>query len=137
MVAHIARKIDADAPLREAPLPVTAIETVTVPAADDGLQSQAGQRLQHSEVRARDRRARLLVGLDDDISGDVLGAWRAVVDDQRVPEHLLDGVWAADRRTAAREGRVGEQGPEPGEITVIHALGVGSDQVLDGPAARR
>src|SRR5712691_13328631 len=38
MAAHVADEIDADAALRETPLPVAALEAVTVPAADDGLQ---------------------------------------------------------------------------------------------------
>jgi hypothetical protein len=63
MVAHVADEIDADAPLGEAPLPIAAFEAVTVPAADDGLQRHAGQRLQHGEIRARDRRAGLLDGV--------------------------------------------------------------------------
>ncbi len=49
MVAHVADEIDADTPLREAPLRVAALEAITVPAAGDGLQRQAGQRLQHGE----------------------------------------------------------------------------------------
>jgi hypothetical protein len=67
MAAHVAHEIDPDAPLTETPLPVAALEAVTVPTADDGLQSQAGYRLQHGEIRTRDRRARLFVGLDGDI----------------------------------------------------------------------
>src|SRR5260221_14049935 len=138
MAAYVADEIDADAPLGEAPLPVGAFEAVTVPAADDGLQRQAGQRLQHGEVRARDRRARFLVDFDGDIRGDMLGPGRAVVvDDQHVPEHLLDGIGAANRRAAAREDGVGEQGAEAREIAVVHKLGVSGDQVPDGPVARR
>ena len=42
MAAHVAGEIDPDAPLREAPLSVAALEAVTIPAADDRLQRQVG-----------------------------------------------------------------------------------------------
>jgi len=84
MAAQVAGEINADAPFREAPLPVAAVEAVPVPAADDGLQGQAGQSLQHGEVGTRDRRARRLlllllvvVDVDDDVRGDMLGPRRA------------------------------------------------------------
>ena len=38
MAAQIANEIRLNAPLHKAPLPVTALETVVVPTADDGLQ---------------------------------------------------------------------------------------------------
>ena len=121
MAAHVADQIGSDVPLYEAPLPVAALEAIVVPTADDGLQSQIGHRLQRGEVGTRDRRARLLVDLDRDIGGDVLGAWRAVViDDEHVLEHLLDRVSATHRPGAAREGGVCEQGADPSEIPVVH-----------------
>jgi hypothetical protein len=43
MAAHVTDQIDADAPLREAPLPAAALEAVMVTAAGDGLQSQVLQ----------------------------------------------------------------------------------------------
>jgi hypothetical protein len=55
MAAHVADKIGVDAPLYESPLPVVALEAVVVPTADDGLQSQVGQRLERGEVGTRDR----------------------------------------------------------------------------------
>jgi hypothetical protein len=60
MPAHVAHQVDMDLPLREAPLTVTALERVVVTASGDGLQGKSGQRLQHGEIRARDRRARLI-----------------------------------------------------------------------------
>jgi hypothetical protein len=77
MAAQVADEINADAPFREAPLPIAAVEAVPVPAADDGLQGQAGQSLQHGEVGTRGRRARLLVDVDDDVRCDMLGPRRA------------------------------------------------------------
>jgi hypothetical protein len=56
MAAHVADEIGSDAPLYEAPLPVAALEAVVVSTADDGLQSQVGQRLQRGEVGTRERR---------------------------------------------------------------------------------
>jgi len=40
MAAHVSEEICADMPLHKAPLPVAALETVVVPTAHDGLQSQ-------------------------------------------------------------------------------------------------
>jgi hypothetical protein len=89
MAAHVAYEIGSDAPLHEAPLPVAALEAVLVATANDGLQSQVGQRLKRSEVRTRDRCARLFVDLDGDIGGDVLGPWRAVVVDIRLSRSIV------------------------------------------------
>jgi len=93
--------------------------------------------LQRGEVGTRDRRARLFVDLDGNIGDDVLGPWRAVVvDDQAVPEHLLDGVSAAHRTGDARKGGVREQVADPCEIAAVHEFGIGCDEVLDGPVRR-
>src|SRR3954471_24947699 len=105
MTAHIADEIGSDGPLHAAPVPVAALESVLVATANDRLQSRSGQRLENGEVRPRDRRARLFVDLARDIGRDMLGPRRAVVvDDQAVPEHLLDRVSAADRPGGARKG---------------------------------
>lgn len=45
MAAQIADEIGLNAPLDKAPEPVPALEAVEISAADDGLQSQIGQRL--------------------------------------------------------------------------------------------
>jgi hypothetical protein len=52
MAAHVADQVDADAPLREAPPPVAALEAVVVAAAGDGPQGQVRQCSQDGEVRA-------------------------------------------------------------------------------------
>ncbi len=57
MATRIADGVDADPSLREAPLPITALETVVVSTAGDGLQRRIGQRLQHGDIRSLDRRA--------------------------------------------------------------------------------
>jgi hypothetical protein len=117
MTADVPGEVDADLPVGAAPLPGGPHEAVAVAACRDGLQWQTGQGLQHGEVRARDRRAGVLIDLDRDIGGHVLRAWRAVVvDDHHVVEHFLDGGLATDRAAAASEGGLGEQGAEAGEV---------------------
>src|SRR4051794_4591139 len=107
MAAYVADEVGSDALLYELPPLVATLEAVVVATRDDGLQRQVGQRLQHGEVRAGARRARLFVDLDGDVRDDVLGPWCAVVvDDHVVPQHPLDGVRAAHRSGTAREGGV-------------------------------
>ena len=99
---------------------------------------QAGRGLQHGEVRARDRRAGILIDLDRDIGRHVFCAWRAVVvDDHHVTEHFRDGGLAADRAAAASEGGLGQQGAEAREVAVVDEFGIGRDEVLDGLAVGR
>ncbi|HXL92985.1 MAG TPA: TetR family transcriptional regulator [Streptosporangiaceae bacterium] len=108
VAAQVTGQVDQDSPFGEAPLIVTALETVVVPPAHDGLQCQSGPCLENGDIGTGGGRAGLFVGVDDDIGGDVLGPRRAaVVDDQHVAEHLLDGACSADRGAAAGEGGVG------------------------------
>ena len=71
MMSYVTDKIDVDAPRREPPLTVVALEAVAAPAAGDGPQRKVGQRLQDGEVRTRDRGDVLYVDAGDGLQRKV------------------------------------------------------------------
>ena len=108
MTAHVPDEVGSDAPLYETPLSVGPLEAVVVPTTDDGLERQAGRRLERGEVCAGHRPAGLFVDLDGEIGREVLRPGCAiVVDDDVVSEHLLDGIGTAHRPGSARKRGVG------------------------------
>ena len=61
--------------------PAGALEAVAVAAGDDRLERQLRRRLEHHVARARGRRSRRRVDLDDRVQHEMLGAQRAVLVD--------------------------------------------------------
>ncbi len=51
MAAHVPDEVGSDAPLYETPHSIGPLEAVVVPTTDDGLERQAGHRLERGEVR--------------------------------------------------------------------------------------
>src|SRR5436190_489949 len=114
---------------------VAVVRAVVVPPGDDGLEGKLGRGLEDGEVRACLRRVGVLVHLDDEVGGHVLGlrGARVLVDAGRPPVHLQDLV-------ASRPHGVGTLGADPSggeqlgdtlEVPGIDPVGVGDDQVGD------
>ena len=78
VVADVTDQVDQVPALGEVPAVAVPGEPVVVAAGQDGLEGQAGHGLEDRPVRTGGGRTRLLVDLQDEVGGDVLGARRPV-----------------------------------------------------------